>query len=63
MNLIILLLLVMVSCIEAFLFIIAYRTGYRDALSVKEKDDVVINDRNKAAVEQIIKFFTYKGDE
>ena len=63
MNLIILLLLVMVSCIEAFLFIIAYRTGYRDALAVKEKDDVVINDRNKAAVEQIIKFFTYKGDE
>lgn len=63
MNLIILLLLVMVSCIEAFLFLIAYRTGYRDALSVKEKDDVVINDRNKAAVEQIIKFFTYKGDE
>ena len=63
MNLIILLLLVMVSCIEAFLFLIAYRTGYRDALNVKEKDDVVINDRNKAAVEQIIKFFTYKGDE
>ena len=63
MNLIILLLLVMVSCIEAFLFLIAYRTGYRDALFVKEKDDVVINDRNKAAVEQIIKFFTYKGDE
>ena len=63
MNLIILLLLVMVSCIEAFLFLIAYRTGYRDALSVKEKDDVVINDRNKAAVEHIIKFFTYKGDE
>ena len=63
MNLIILLLLVMVSCIEAFLFLIAYRTGYKDALSVKEKDDVVINDRNKAAVEQIIKFFTYKGDE
>lgn len=63
MNLIILLLLVMVSCIEAFLFLIAYRTGYRDALTVKEKDDVVINDRNKAAVEQIIKFFTYKGDE
>ena len=63
MNLIILLLLVMVSCIEAFLFLISYRTGYRDALSVKEKDDVVINDRNKAAVEQIIKFFTYKGDE
>ena len=63
MNLIILLLLVMVSCIEAFLFLIAYRTGYRDALSVKEKDDVVINDRNKAAVEQIIKFFTYTGDE
>ena len=63
MNLIILLLLVMVSCIEAFLFLIAYRTGYRDALSVKEKDDVVINDRNKAAGEQIIKFFTYKGDE
>ena len=63
MNLIILLLLLMVSCIEAFLFLIAYRTGYRDALSVKEKDDVVINDRNKAAVEQIIKFFTYKGDE
>lgn len=63
MNLIILLLLVMVSCIEAFLFLIAYRTGYKDALAVKEKDDVVINDRNKAAVEQIIKFFTYKGDE
>lgn len=63
MNLIILLLLVMVSLIEAFLFLIAYRTGYRDALNVKEKDDVVINDRNKAAVEQIIKFFTYKGDE
>ena len=63
MNLIILLSLVMVSCIEAFLFLIAYRTGYKDALSVKEKDDVVINDRNKAAVEQIIKFFTYKGDE
>ena len=63
MNLIILLLLVMVSCMEAFLLLIAYRTGYRDALSVKEKDDVVINDRNKAAVEQIIKFFTYKGDE
>ena len=63
MNLIILLLLVMISCIEAFLFLIAYRTGYKDALSVKEKDDVVINDRNKAAVEQIIKFFTYKGDE
>ena len=63
MNLIILLLLVMVSCIEDFLFLIAYRTGYRDALSVKEKDDVVINDRNKAAVEQIIKFFTYTGDE
>lgn len=63
MNLIILLLLVMVSCIESFLFLIAYRTGYRDALSVKEKDDVVINEKNKAAVEQIIKFFTYKGDE
>lgn len=63
MNLIILLLLVMVSCIEAFLFLIAYRTGYRDALNVKEKDDVVINERNKAAVEQVIKFFTYKGDE
>ena len=63
MNLIILLLLVMVSCIEAFLFLIAYRTGYRDALSVKEKDDVVINDRNKDAVEQIIKFFPYKVDE
>ena len=63
MNLIILLLLVMVSCIEAFLFLIAYITGYRDALSVKEKDDVVINEKNKAAVEQIIKFFTYKGDE
>ena len=63
MNLIILLLLVMVSCIEAFLFLIAYRIGYKDALSVKEKDDVVINEKNKAAVEQIIKFFTYKGDE
>ena len=63
MNLIILLLLVMVSCIEAFLFLIAYRTGYHDALNVKEKDDVVINEKNKAAVEQIIKFFTYKGDE
>lgn len=63
MNLIILLLLVMVSCIEAFLFLIAYRTGYKDALSVKDKDDVVINEKNKAAVEQIIKFFTYKGDE
>ena len=63
MNLIILLLLVMVSCIEAFLFLIAYRTGYKDALAVKEKDDVVINEKNKAAVEQIIKFFTYKGDE
>ena len=63
MNLIILLLLVMVSCIEAFLFLIAYRTGYKDALSGKEKDDVVINEKNKAAVEQIIKFFTYKGDE
>ena len=25
--------------------------------------DVVINEKNKAAVEQIIKFFTYKGDE
>lgn len=63
MNLIILLMLVMVSCVEAFLFLIAYRTGYKDALSVKEKDDVVINEKNKAAVEQIIKFFTYKGDE